>query len=969
MNGFFDAARGLLSSWGKRPSPQDAAGGPPVAPAHHSNPKRARFAPSTGAADADAHDQLQRQPWHMDRGVPPAPRRPAGGAQEQNDSDAARALGAGGGGGANGLPVAARAGAPLPPPAAALPLHVRAAAAGSAYDALFPPLPPRRGPGLADGGRNAFHQGRGGGPSAAGRRSAAAAAASGSSYASAGGLLSFQGMMTPVARLPAASAAQQHQPRAQAVWPRPFAGAAGTAAAAGLPTAAAAAAPGGRAPAYACPPWREQQRQQRQPFARAYQPSSRAAAGGSGGLLSSLPFRAPSPPPQPQPAPPAGPAPPLAAAFDASRADGLAIAEHHAALAAAAAAATPGGGAANAAAAPAPPLFADDGGAASAAAAAAEASAALLARDARLAAERKLELRRALDGFRDAAATCMQRLRLHQEERGEEEVAPAPAPLAAAAPPVRARRAPPRPPAVPEGLTLDDVSSDEEEEEEGDDGPAGRLTRALGALGEEEEEDGDGDALLERALLGELGPLAPANGAPAPAAAPYRARPPGAGAVGPRWRPTAEQRAAYARLVLAPGRAGGPAEGDVIAEHPRAKIPLLREKARCLRPRQWLNDEAVNFYGALLQDRSLRVRRRDRRRRRAWRAAAQEAAEAAAAADGTASAPSSFRQHQQQQPQSNSRPAAAAAAKAAAAAATATAAAAGLPSAPDPDPDPGPEAPPPRRSAPRAHHFPTFFWNKLYKDAASPSAPGMAYNYGAVRRWTTARALRLAGLPYHASGSLLLCCDRAVVPIHVSESHWCCAVVDFRLRAAAYLDSLGGRGDDVLEALLRWVEDEADDKLAADDQRRARFADARGTWRRLHPRVPQQRNGCDCGVFASLFADRLGLGAAFDFDGACTVEDARVAMFACMMAGEVPLEGAGTAGGEEAGTFLTEQDEEEREGEEEGTEAAAEEEGGRDGSGSGDGPAASSGSGGLEILEETTGAPEEEESSEIEIIG
>jgi hypothetical protein len=336
----------------------------------------------------------------------------------------------------------------------------------------------------------------------------------------------------------------------------------------------------------------------------------------------------------------------------------------------------------------------------------------------------------------------------------------------------------------------------------------------------------------------------------------------------PRWHPTPEELYQYERLVVGRGP-GGPPEGAELARHARAQIPLLREKARCLRPGTWLNDEAVNFYGALLQDRSLRLRRRDRRRRRAWRARAR-AAIAAARGD----------------------PRAAAAALAAL----------------------GP--PPPRHSAPRTHFFQTFFWNKLGKDQPAPGVPPGTYNYPAVRRWTAPGALKRAGLPYQNSdGGLLLCCDRAVVPVHVSQSHWCCAVVDFRLKAVAYLDSLGGRADKVLEFLLRWVEDEAREKLPPGDPRARPFLNARKEWRRIHPRVPQQRNGCDCGVFASLFADRLGLGVGVDFDGRATERGARVAIFSSLMAGSVPLEAGllGEGDGEEGFWTASEGEEEEEE--------------------------------------------------------
>lgn len=418
---------------------------------------------------------------------------------------------------------------------------------------------------------------------------------------------------------------------------------------------------------------------------------------------------------------------------------------------------------------------------------------------------------------RDPAAGEHQ-LDQHQQLRDDEEQ------QTGAAPPHRYFSRTHHAPLPPPGFSLEDVSSDEEEE-----GDACKRAPVHAGL-----EGRKPDALLSELQLS------------LPSARAYSV------AV-QRWSHTRAQRNAYVNLVIVPG---GSADTVVLVQHPCAKIPLLRAKAGCLKPGKHLNDEVINFHGALLQDRSLRQRKRDRRRRRMWRKAVAAAKAAVAAA---------------------------------AAAAGAAAAAARLP-----DPallDPGPK--PPRHSAPRTHHFQTFFWNKLFKDAASPSAPKNTYNYGAVQRWTTPRALKMAGLPYHAAGGgcpVLVCCDRVVVPVHVSDDHWTCALIDNRLRVVAYFDSLGGRGDHVLEALLRWVEDEADDKLDASDLRRAQFANAQKTWRQLHPRVPRQVNLCDCGVVASMVADRVSLGAGFEFDGMCAAKDARVVMFSRLMAGAVLLD-------------------------------------------------------------------------------
>ena len=47
-------------------------------------------------------------------------------------------------------------------------------------------------------------------------------------------------------------------------------------------------------------------------------------------------------------------------------------------------------------------------------------------------------------------------------------------------------------------------------------------------------------------------------------------------------------------------------------------------------------------------------------------------------------------------------------------------------------------------------------------------------------------------------------------------------------------------------------------------------------WPREFPkRIPQQHNGCDCGVFTLLFANYVGRGAPMDFNQA-DIDDFRV---------------------------------------------------------------------------------------------
>ncbi|MCO5591777.1 hypothetical protein L7F22_045769 [Adiantum nelumboides] len=121
----------------------------------------------------------------------------------------------------------------------------------------------------------------------------------------------------------------------------------------------------------------------------------------------------------------------------------------------------------------------------------------------------------------------------------------------------------------------------------------------------------------------------------------------------------------------------------------------------------------------------------------------------------------------------------------------------------------------------KCHFFNTFFFNKLYKDART-------YDYKAVRRWTSQKKL----------GYSLLECDKIFIPIH-QEIHWCLAVINLREKKLQYLDSLKGQDLNVLQALARYIRDEAKDKGAE-------TVDT-SSWKLDCPKdIPEQLNGwCD----------------------------------------------------------------------------------------------------------------------------
>ncbi|KAL3690661.1 hypothetical protein R1sor_004312 [Riccia sorocarpa] len=140
----------------------------------------------------------------------------------------------------------------------------------------------------------------------------------------------------------------------------------------------------------------------------------------------------------------------------------------------------------------------------------------------------------------------------------------------------------------------------------------------------------------------------------------------------------------------------------------------------------------------------------------------------------------------------------------------------------------------------KCHFFNTFFYNKLYKDKRS-------YDFKAVRRWTTQKKV----------GYSLANCDKILVPIH-QDIHWCLAIINIRDKKLQYLDSLGGVDSAVLKVLARYIADEARDKDGKELDT--------NTWDHEFPQdIPQQLNGCDCGMFMLKYADFHSRGVPLSF--------------------------------------------------------------------------------------------------------
>ena len=96
------------------------------------------------------------------------------------------------------------------------------------------------------------------------------------------------------------------------------------------------------------------------------------------------------------------------------------------------------------------------------------------------------------------------------------------------------------------------------------------------------------------------------------------------------------------------------------------------------------------------------------------------------------------------------------------------------------------------------------------------------------------------------------------VPINVVHEHWYLGVIFPQRRLIAVVDSFGAGSERAFDLLLRYVQDEHQDK----HQTPLPHVDA---WKRLSMQSPRQRNWCDCGAFVLFNVDLLALGQALGY--------------------------------------------------------------------------------------------------------
>ncbi|BFZ58857.1 SUMO1 sentrin specific peptidase 1 [Savitreella phatthalungensis] len=187
----------------------------------------------------------------------------------------------------------------------------------------------------------------------------------------------------------------------------------------------------------------------------------------------------------------------------------------------------------------------------------------------------------------------------------------------------------------------------------------------------------------------------------------------------------------------------------------------------------------------------------------------------------------------------------------------------------------------------KVHCFNTFFYPSLSKSG-----------YSGVKRWARKAKVEIGR------------CDVVLVPVHLGV-HWCMAAINLRRRRFEYWDSLHGSPGNIFSRLREYLAGEWPN-FQADEAAHGRFTDFAasksyhpGDAANLHDPVthrtgnlptsgkvrdgthaPSQRNGYDCGVFASRMAECIARGVDPDFDQA-DCEDLRLRMAASILDGSI----------------------------------------------------------------------------------
>ena len=134
-----------------------------------------------------------------------------------------------------------------------------------------------------------------------------------------------------------------------------------------------------------------------------------------------------------------------------------------------------------------------------------------------------------------------------------------------------------------------------------------------------------------------------------------------------------------------------------------------------------------------------------------------------------------------------------------------------------------------------------FFFNSYF------IAKLMEKGYEGVKRWSKKAKVDVFSL------------DKMLCLHNPGGMHWCLAVVHVKARRIEYMDSMGGSGKEVMEALYDYFKKEHMDK---------KKTPLKGIWTQYSygRKVPQQKDGFNCGMFSLTYADFILSDLPFDFN-------------------------------------------------------------------------------------------------------
>ena len=133
---------------------------------------------------------------------------------------------------------------------------------------------------------------------------------------------------------------------------------------------------------------------------------------------------------------------------------------------------------------------------------------------------------------------------------------------------------------------------------------------------------------------------------------------------------------------------------------------------------------------------------------------------------------------------------------------------------------------------PNVYAMNTFFLPKLMKTG-----------YDSIKRWTR----KIDIFSY----------DILLVPVHL-DVHWCLAIINLKKKGVFFYDSMGSDKNDILKALLKYLQSEHKNKKNSD-------FDTSDFHLENVKEIPKQMNGSDCGMFTLKYAEYLSRNASITF--------------------------------------------------------------------------------------------------------